>query len=89
MQKLRDVQCDDVYVSVGQRGSGLEREKFVYYDGILPRIQALSIKLEKDKAALKNQEKFTVFDIWIIDNRDARKPRLARLPRLDAGNTPG
>jgi hypothetical protein len=85
IQTLRDIKCDDVFVPVGEKFRGVEREKFVYYDGLLTRVQALAIKLEKDKAALKNQEKFAVFDIWIIDNRDAKKPRLGRLPRLDAG----
>src|SRR5439155_12925794 len=85
MQKLRDVKCDDVFVSVGQRNSGMEREKFVYYDGLLPRVKALAIKIEKDRVSLKNEEKFTAFDIWVVDNRDLAKPRLGRLPRLDAG----
>jgi hypothetical protein len=85
MQTLRDVKCDDVYVSVGERGRTMEREKFVYYDGLLPRIKALSIKVDKEKVALKNQEKFAVFDLWIIDNRDAAKPRVGRLSRLDGG----
>ncbi len=83
MNVLRGVKCDDVYAPVGQRNFGLEREKFVYYDGLLPRGDAVSVTVAKERVSLKNQAKFAVLDVWIIDNRDA-KPRLGRLPLLDA-----
>jgi hypothetical protein len=86
MQALREVRCDDVYAPVGERGVGVEREKFVYYDGLLPRPKALAIKAEKTKATLKNEAKFVVYDVWVVDRRDADKPRVGRLPRLDAGD---
>jgi hypothetical protein len=85
MQTLRDVKCDDVFASVGERGRAFEREKFIYYDGLLPRVNALTIQIDKDKVSLKNQEKFTVHDVWVVDNRDAAKPRIGRLPCLEAG----
>jgi hypothetical protein len=85
IKTLREVQCDDVYVSVGRRGSPMEREKFVYYDGLLPRVKALAFTMDKDKPSLKNQERFAVFDIWIIDNRDSAKPRISRLTKLAPG----
>jgi hypothetical protein len=85
MQTLREVKCDDVFVSVGEHNRTFEREKFIYYDGLLPRMSALTIQIDKDKVSLKNQEKFTVFDVWVIDNRDAAKSRVGRLPRLEAG----
>ena len=103
MQTLRDVKCDDVLVSVGERNRTrereefnpadpraarsrtMEREKFVYYDGLLPHISALAVKFDKDKVSLKNQEKFAVHDMWVVDNRDAARKRIGRLPRLDAG----
>ena len=85
MQALREVKCDDVYVSIGQRKLGMEHEKFVYYDGLLPRLKALSIKIDKEKVVLKNQEKYAVFDLWVVDNRAAGQPCVGRLPRLDAG----
>jgi hypothetical protein len=87
MQALRKVRCDDVFAPVGERGVGLEREKFVYYDGLLPRPKALSIKAERTNATLKNDATFVVFDVWVVDRRDMDKPRVGRLPRLDAGDT--
>jgi hypothetical protein len=84
MNTLRDVKCDDVYVEVEDRNWGLEREKFVYYDGLLPRVNALSIIVDKERVSLKNQASYTVFDVWVIDNRVAAKPRVGRLPLLDA-----
>jgi hypothetical protein len=85
MQTLRHVKCDDVFVSVGERNSTFEREKFIYYDGLLPRVNALAIQIDKENISLKNQEKFTVHDVWVVDNRDAARRRIGRLPRLDAG----
>jgi hypothetical protein len=87
MQTLREVKCADVYAPAGERNVGLEREKFVYYDGLLPRPKALAIKAEKTKVTLKNEAKFVVFDVWVVDRRDPDRPRVGRLPRLDASDT--
>jgi hypothetical protein len=85
IKTLRDVDCDDVYAPVGELNSAMEHERFVYYDGLLPAVKALSIKVEKEKARLTNQAKYAVFDIWVIDKRNTQQPRIGRLPRLDAG----
>jgi hypothetical protein len=85
MKALRDVKCDDVFATVGERGVGLEREHFVYYDGLLPRVQALAIKVAKGQASLTNEAKFAVFDVWVVDRREGEKPRVGRLPRLAGG----
>jgi len=87
MQALREVKCDDVYAPAGERNVGLEREKFVYYDGVLPAIQVLSVKPEGGRATLTNLAKFTTFDVWVVDNRDPSNPRVGRLPRLDASES--
>jgi hypothetical protein len=87
MNTLREVKCDEVYAPVGQRNFGLEREKFVYYDGLLPHGDTVSIKIEKEHVSLNNQAKTAIFDVWVIDNRDATKPRVGRLPRLDGSET--
>jgi len=84
MSKLRDVKSDDVYVSVSNAFPSFEREGFVYYDGLLPAVQALSVTIDKGSARLKNEAKFAIADVWLVERRDAEKPRVARLPRLAA-----
>ena len=87
MQALRDVKCDEVYVALGDRTLAMEQEHFVYYDGLLRGVQALSISTEKGRATLKNEATFPVSDVWVVDRRDVEKARVGRLPRLDAGET--
>jgi hypothetical protein len=84
MNKLRDVKADEVYVTVENLGPKVEREGFVYYDGLVPAVQALSVTIDKGSARLKNDAKFAVFDVWLVERRDGEKPRVARLPHLDA-----
>ncbi len=83
VKSLRDVDADDIYALVGERSFGAEREKFVYYDGLLPRGKWLKISVEKDQIALLNQVDFPVFDVTIVDRRVPGKTRVARLEKID------
>jgi hypothetical protein len=84
-ETLRAVKCDEVYAEVGELNIGLERERFVYYDGLLRGARAVTVTAAKEKATLRNEAKYAVFDTWVIDRRDADRPRVGRLPRLEAG----
>jgi hypothetical protein len=86
-EELREVKCDQVYAEVGDYNIGLEREKFVYYDGLLSGLKEVVIRVGKEQAALKNEAKFPVFDAWVIDRRDPDRPRVGRRQRLDGGAT--
>jgi len=84
VKTLRAVKADDVFAQVGEVGFGYERERFVYYDGLLPRANWVTIQFAKDKISVANQAKHAVFDLTVVDGK-ADRVRVARLAKLDAG----
>ncbi len=85
VKTLRAVKADDVFARVGERGFGYEREKFVYYDGLLPRGKWVAVTALKECVGLANQAKHPVFDVTVVDRRSPDQIRVARLARLEAG----
>jgi hypothetical protein len=85
VQRIRAVKSDEVYAVFGDGGLDVDREKFVFYDGLFPQGKWLDIKVEKDRVALANRVKHAVHDVTVIDRRDAKKVRLGRVAKLDAG----
>jgi hypothetical protein len=83
VKTLRDVGAEDIYALVGERGFGAEREKFVYYDGLLPRGKWVKVRVEKEDIGLLNQVDFAVLDVTVVDRRIPGKTRVARLEKLD------
>jgi RNA polymerase sigma factor (sigma-70 family) len=84
VKTLRAVKADDVFAQVGEEGFGYERERFVYYDGMLPRSKWVTIQFDKDKMSVANQAKHPVFDLTVVDGK-AERVRVARLAKLEAG----
>jgi len=82
---LRKVKADDVFARVGEANFGCERERFIYYDGFLPRGKWVTLAFDKDKVTLTNQARHPVLDVTLVDRRDPERVRVARLARLDAG----
>jgi hypothetical protein len=80
---LRAVKADDVFAHVGERNFGYERERFVYYDGLLPRGRWLAVTVKGERVELRNQVDHPVFDLTVVDRRTPGKARVARLARLD------
>ena len=87
VRTLRGVQADDIFATVGERNFGLEMERFVYYDGLLPRGKMATIEVKDQSAVVGNQAKFPLFDVTVVDRRTPDKPRLARLAKLEAGGS--
>lgn len=87
VRTLRNVKADDIYATVGERNFGLEKEHFVYYDGLLARGKMATIKVEEQRVVLANQAKFPLLDVTVVDRREPDKPRLARLPKLAGGGS--
>ncbi len=85
VEQMRAVQCDDVFATFGQGPIDVDREKFVFYDGIFPQGKWLRITVEKDKVALHSQVKHPVHDVTVIDRRGDGKVRIGRVAKLDAG----
>jgi hypothetical protein len=84
VETLRAVKADDVYAHVGELGLGQEHEKFVYYDGLLPRGKWADIAVEKDRITVSNLAAFPLYDLTAVDARNPAKPRVARLAKFDA-----
>jgi hypothetical protein len=87
VKTLRAVQADDVFARVGEQNQGCERERFVYYDGLLPRGKWVEITVEKEKIALANRAEHPVFDVTVVDRRTAGHTRVARMAKLDSKAT--
>jgi hypothetical protein len=85
VQVLRAVKADDVFARVGERNFGCERERFVYYDGLLPRGRWLAVAVRGERVELRNQVDHPVYDVTVVDRRTPGKVRVARLARLDGG----
>ncbi len=85
VESMRAVNCDEVFASFGQGPIDVDREKFVFYDGIFPRGKWLHIKVEKDRVSLLSQVAHPVHDVTVIDRRGEGKVRIGRLAKLDAG----
>lgn len=83
VKTLRAVAADDVFARVGEERFGYEREKFVYYDGLLPRGDWVQIKIEKDKANVTSRAEHPVYDLTVVDRRTPDRIRVARLAKLD------
>jgi len=81
MSTLRAVKAEDVFAFVGD---GYQREKFVYYDGLMPRAKWVEITVAGDKVSVNNRARHPVFDLTVVDRRQSGHVRVARLARLDA-----
>jgi hypothetical protein len=83
---LRRVKADEVFTQFSHNPTDVEREKFVYYDGIFPQGKWLKLVVDKERISLTSRVKHPVFDVTIVDRRgDAVK--VARIAKLAAGET--
>jgi hypothetical protein len=82
--RLREVKADDVYARYGQGEIDVEREKFIYYDGIFPQGKWAKIRVAGDDVAIANQINRPLFDVTVVDRR-GEKPRLGRIDILKPG----
>jgi hypothetical protein len=85
VEAMRAVDCADVYAVFGEGSLDVNREKFVYYDGIFPQGKWLKINVDKDRVGLRSQVKFPVYDVTVIDRRGDGKVKVGRLAQLDGG----
>jgi hypothetical protein len=83
--RVRQVKSDEVFAIYGDAVNDVDREKFVYYDGLFPQGKWLRVNVVRGEVRLTNQVKFPVYDVTVVDRRDPDKPRIGRLARLEAG----
>lgn len=86
MELLRNVKCDEVFAKYSQNQFDIDREKFVYYDGIFPQGKWLKLAEAGGKVAVTSQIKHSVYDVTVIDHRDEKQVRIARLGELRPGD---
>jgi hypothetical protein len=85
--QLRAVKADEVFARFGPGGHYVEREKFIYYDGIFPQGKWLKFDIEKDNVSVTNRVKHPVFDVTVVDRRGEGKVRVGRIGKLVAGES--
>jgi hypothetical protein len=85
VEAMRAVKCDEVFAIFGDDARDVDRERFVYYDGIFPQGKWLKVRVEKGQVSLLNRVKFPVHDVTVIDRRGNGKVKVARIAKLDAG----
>lgn len=85
VKTLRGVRCDEVFAHVGEEDFGYEREKFVYYDGLLPRRDWLAVTVHKGGVGVRSRVKHPVFDLTAVDRRVPGRTRVARVLKVEAG----
>jgi hypothetical protein len=84
--RARRVKSDDVFARFGPAPGDVEREQFLYYDGIFPQGKWLKFDVTKGTVSLTSRVKHTVYDVTVIDRRGER-PRGARVAKVEAGAT--
>lgn len=84
INRIRKVKADEVFARYSPNPLDVEREKFIYYDGIFPQTRWLKVRVQKDRIALTNPLKHAVYDVTVVDRRGDRV-RVGRLDRFDAG----
>ncbi len=84
MAALREVKAEDVFVNQ-PFGGGVQKDKFIYYDGLLPKPKAALVTVTGDNVGIRNQAKYPLHDVTVVDLRNVRKIRVARVEKLDAG----
>lgn len=86
VSRIRQVKSDDIYSLYSPNFTEVERDKFLYYDGIFPQGKWLRVAVEADVVSVTSKVKHPVFDVTIIDRR-GDKLRVSRVAKLDAGET--
>lgn len=85
IERLREVKSDEVFAMYSENPLDVDREKFVYYDGIFPQGKWLKIDVRKESVALTSQVRHELLDVTVIDRTLDGKVRVGHIPKLAAG----
>jgi hypothetical protein len=86
VSRIRQVKSDEIFAHFSPDQLDVEREKFIFYDGIFPQRRWLKIGVDKNRVSLTSQVKHPVYDITAVDRR-GDTIRVALVAKLDAGET--
>jgi hypothetical protein len=81
VKRLRDAAVDDVYAWAID--DGLQHEKFVFYDGVLPRGKWAEVSVAKEKVTVRNVGKPPLHDVTAVEVRPGGAVRVARFDKLE------
>ena len=84
--RIRQVKSDEIFANYSPNPADVERERFIYYDGLFPQGKWLKVAIDKDRISITNRVKHAVFDLTMVDRRDD-KVRVARIAKMDAGQS--
>jgi hypothetical protein len=86
ISRVRQVNSDEIFARFSPNNLDVERERFIYYDGIFPQAKWVKFTVEGARVSLASQVKHPVFDVTIVDRR-GDKARVGRIAKLGAGET--
>jgi hypothetical protein len=86
VNRVRQVKSDELFAKYSPNHLDVERERFIFYDGLFPQGKWMKIAVEKDRVSLTSQVKHSVFDVTIVDRR-GENVRVGRIAKMDAGET--
>jgi hypothetical protein len=84
--RIRQVKADEIFANYSPNHADVERERFIYYDGLFPQGKWLKVTIDKERISITNRVKHPVFDLTMVDRRDDNV-RVARIAKMDAGQT--
>jgi hypothetical protein len=82
--RIRRVKADEVFSRFSPSTRDVERENFIYYDGLFPQGKWLTIKVDKEKVAVTSRVKHALIDVTVVDRR-GETVRVGRVAKLDGG----
>jgi hypothetical protein len=86
ISRIRQVKSDEIFARYSPNPADVEREKFIYYDGIFPQGRWLKIGVDNKRVLLTSKVKHDIFDVTIVDRR-TEKIRIGRVAKMEAGAT--
>jgi hypothetical protein len=86
ISRVRKVKSDEIFARFSPSNLDVEREKFIYYDGIFPQARWVKFKVAGARVSLASGVKHPVFDVTIVDRR-SEKVRVGRVAKLGAGES--
>ncbi len=64
-----------------------DSERFLYYDGLAPAPDCIrSEEAAADSVTVRNSAKFAIANLMLVDRRDSKAVRFARVEKIDAGD---
>ncbi len=86
VSRIRKVKSDEIFALFSPNNADVERERFIFYDGLFPQGKWMAIKVEKEYVSLTNRVKHPLLDVTVVDRR-GDKVRVGRIAKMDAGET--